>query len=97
VHDLTWFRLLYVACIIGLSVQTAAGARGSADHHFWLAVVEILGALLLAWRRTQMAGLVVLLGVYAIATIITLHAGHLPLYLILYAGAAVAIARDGGC
>ena len=90
---LDWFRFLYVACIVGLSIQTLTGARGIADHHFWLAAVEIVAALLLLARRTQIVGMVLLLAVYAVATIITLHVGHLPLYLVIYAGAAIAIVQ----
>jgi hypothetical protein len=89
-----WFRLLYVACIVALSVQTMASATGFHDHHFWLAGLEIVGALALLMPALQGVGLGILLLVYAIAAVITIHAGHLPIYLILYAGTAVFLVQN---
>jgi hypothetical protein len=90
-----WFRLLYVACIVALSVQTMVVAKGVLDHHFWLAALEIVGALLLLVATLQRIGLVILLAVYTVAALITIHAGHLPIYLALYAGTAVFLVQRG--
>lgn len=91
--DLAWFRVVYVACIAAMSVQAMAGAASFADHHAWLAALEIVAAALLLPRRTRLAGLVVLLLVYAVAAVVTLHLGRLPIYLLLYAASAVLVAR----
>jgi hypothetical protein len=90
---LHWYRLTYVACIVALSVQTALGARNFADHHFWLAAIEIGAALLMLARRSQVAGLVLLLAVYAVAAAVTLHLGKSPAHLVLYAASAMLIVR----
>lgn len=93
-QPLGWFRLLYVASIIGLSVQTMIAARGLRDHHIWLAAVEIIGALMLLTPTLQRVGLSVLLAVYAVAAVITIHGGHIPIYLALYAGTAVFLVQE---
>jgi len=86
--------VLYVACIVALSVQTMTDARGLRDHHIWLAALEIIGALLLlSSAALQHVGLVILLAVYAVAAVVTIHAGHLPIYLALYAGTALYLAH----
>ena len=38
----------------------------------------------------------ILLAVYLTAAAVTLHMGHLPLYLVLYAGTAVFLVRAEG-
>jgi hypothetical protein len=88
-----WFRVLYVGCIVALSLQAMHGAVSLRDHRAWLPAFEILGALLLLGRRLQRAGLAILLAVYLIAGVLTLHMGHLPVYLLLYAGAAIFLVR----
>ena len=92
-RSVAWYRVLYVACIVALSVQTMVAARGVSDHHFWLPVIEIVGALLLLLSRTQRAGLAILLVVYAVAGVVTIHSGHLPVYLLLYAGSAALLVQ----
>jgi hypothetical protein len=90
---LRWLRVVYVLCIVALSVQTMGEAHGLGDHHFWLAGCEIIGnCLLLVWQ-TQIAGLSVLLAVYLIAAIVTLHRGHLPTSLVLYAATALCVVQ----
>lgn len=90
-----WFRLLYVACIVGLSLQTMVQTHGLTDHHTWLAGLEIVGALLLLGRQLQRIGLALLLIVYAIAAALIVHQGHLPLFLVLYAGTAIFLVQGG--
>lgn len=89
-----WFRLLYVGCIVALSLQAMREAVSLRDHHAWLPAFEILGALLLLGRRVQRVGLVILLAVYLLAAVLTLHMGHLPVYLLLYAGTAIFLVRS---
>lgn len=91
----TWFRVLYVVCIVALSVQAMVSTTGPRDHHTWLPALEIVGALLLLSVTLQRAGLVILLCVYALAAIITIHSGHLPIYLLLYAGTALFLVQTG--
>lgn len=88
---LAWYRAIYVACIVVLSVQTMLVATSVTDHHFWLAALEIVGAILLLVRRAQLAGLVVLLVVYAIAATHELLRGHSVVSLVLFAASAAAI------
>ncbi len=88
-----WYAPIYVACIVGLSLQTIVAARGISDHHFWLAAIEILAVLGLLWPPVRRASLVLLLLVYLCAAVITLHLGHLPIYLVLYAASAVCVVQ----
>jgi hypothetical protein len=90
---LATYRAIYAACIIALSVRTASGATGLSDHHFWLAGIEIVGALLLVWRRAQRIGLAVLLVVYAIAAGHDLLTGGIPIALVLFGASAAAIVQ----
>lgn len=91
-----WYRVFYAACIAALSVVTVLQARGVHDHHAWLGSVELAGAVLLIPRRARTFGLAVLLAVHAIAIVLTVHAGRIPIHLVLYAGTAIFVAADGG-
>jgi hypothetical protein len=88
-----FYALFYALCITGMSVLTMTTAKSINDHRAWLPVIEIVGVVLLVVRRTAIAGLVVLLAVYGFAAIHSLHSGHIPLDLVLYAGTAVFIAQ----
>jgi len=88
---LHWYRLLYAACIVLLSVETMWHAKSHTDHRFWLPPIEVLGAALLAIRKTQRPGVIILLAVYAFAVIHTLHDGGAPTGLVLFAGTAIFI------
>jgi len=66
-------------------------AKGLADHHFWLAAIEIVASLLLLFRRTQRVGLPLLLAVFSVAMILNLHNGGLPFGLVLFGASAVTI------
>ena len=54
-----------------------------------LAAVEVTGALLFTFRRTRIFGLVVLLGVFAVAVAIELSMHELPLRFVFYAATAL--------
>ena len=88
-----WYAPVYVACIVAMSAQTMTSAHGLADHHFWLAAIEILAALGLLLRALRRPALVLLLLVYLLAAFVTLHVGHLPIYLALYAASAVCVVQ----
>lgn len=88
-----WFGPFYAACIIALSLQAILSLNGLRSHHAWVAALEIIGALLLIVRRSRIVGLVILLLVFTLAGVITVRSGHIPLYLMLYAGTAVLVAQ----
>jgi hypothetical protein len=90
---LRWFVPCYAACIVSMSAQTLRQAHGLADHHFWLPIVERLGAVMLAIGATRAAGLVLLLLVYGFALIVRAHHGDFAVDLILYAATAILIYR----
>ncbi len=85
------YRAIFVAVIVALSVRTAIHATSVADHHFWLAAIEIVATLLLLWRRTQRVGLPLLLAVFSVAAIHDLATGDFPFSLILFGASATAI------
>jgi hypothetical protein len=85
------YRAIFVAVIIALSVQTAMHAKRLTDHHFWLAAIEVIAALLLLPRRTQQLGLGLLLAVISVVAIHDLATGELPFSLILFAASATTI------
>ena len=85
------YRVLFVAVILGLSVQTMTRAKQLTDHHFWLAAIEILGCLLFLARRTQIAGLCLLLATFSVAAIHDIVTGYVPFSLVLFGASAVTI------
>jgi hypothetical protein len=90
---LMWYAVFYAVCIAAMSVVTITTAQSLSDHRAWLPAIEIIGAVLLLVRRTAIAGMAVLLVVYAVVAIHDLHSGHIRLDLVLYAGTAVFIAQ----
>lgn len=85
------YRVLFVAMIIGLSVETMMHAKRFSDHHFWLAAIEIVGCLLFLVRRTQVAGLSLLLATFSVAAIHDVASGYVPFALVLFGASAVTI------
>ena len=95
-HDpVVWYRVFYVACIAAMSAVSIAGAHGVHDHHAWLAAIEMVAALMLLPARTRAVGLSILLVVYATAMLLTIHAGGMPIHLVLYAGTAIFLVSSG--
>ena len=88
-----WYAVFYALCIAAMGALTMTTARSMSDHRAWLPVLEIIGVVLLLVRRTAIAGVVLLLVVYGFAAVHSLHSGHIPLDLVLYAGTAVFIAQ----
>jgi hypothetical protein len=86
-----WYPPFFVACIVALSVQTLVQFRASGGRALWLATVEIVAAVGLLARPVRRAALLLLLAVFAVAAIITLHVGRsMPIYLLLYGAGAIA-------
>jgi hypothetical protein len=90
-RTLAVYRAVFVGCIVFMSVRTALSASSFADHHFWLAAIEVAAALLMLPRRTQRGGLALLLLVFAVAAVHGLLTGRVPVDLVLYGASAVAI------
>ncbi|GEM_PF-5352438 len=88
-----WYAAFYAVCIAAMSVATMMTARSLSDHRAWLPVIEIIGVVLLLVRRAAIAGMVILLVVYAVVAIHALRSGDIRLDLVLYAGTAVFIAQ----
>jgi hypothetical protein len=85
------YRAIFVAAIITLSVQTATHAKRVTDHHFWLAAIEVVAALLLLWRRAQQVGLPLLLAVFSVAALHDVVSGYIPVSLVLFGATATTI------
>ena len=84
------YRRLFCALILVASVQTLASGH-AVPHVVPLATTEVLGALLLLARRTQWAGLALLLLVFAGAQLLAARAGDWPTRFLQYAASALLI------
>jgi hypothetical protein len=84
------YRLIFVALIIIASAQVFFTAPVS-PHHAVLAAVEIIGALMLISRRTQLIGAAVLLCVFATAQVISASNGQWPTHYLQYAASTLVI------
>jgi hypothetical protein len=84
------YRLLFCGLMVIASAQTLASAP-AVPHVVPLAASEILGALLLLARRTQGAGLALLLLVFALAQLLAALAGDWPTRFLQYAASALLI------
>jgi ABC-type uncharacterized transport system permease subunit len=89
VQILTAYRVSFCALIVAASAQTLVTA--SSHHIVALAVVEIAGALLLAWRRTHWVGAALLLAVFACAQVISAIEGNYPTRFLQFAASTVLI------
>ncbi len=88
-----WYAVFYAVCIAAMSIVTMTTAGSLSDHRAWLPAIEIIGVVLLLVRRTAIAGVAILLVVYAVVAVHALHSGHIRLDLLLFAGTAVFIAQ----
>lgn len=85
-----WYPNLYVLCIVALSIQIMLGADSSRDHRrVLMGVIEIFAALGMLIPIARTASLELLLAVFLLATILTVHFGRLPTSLIIYAASAI--------
>jgi low temperature requirement protein LtrA len=90
------FRLIFVAFIVWASARTMVNAHSVSGGHSALALavlgaVEIAGALLFMVRRTQLAGVIVLLLVFGAAAVMAVQLGQVPLGYFYYAATAAFI------
>ena len=83
------FRTIFGTLIVVASIQTLVAAP--AHHVALLAAVEIAGALMLMWRRTQWVGAAVLLLVFAGAQVLSAVEGEYPTRFPQYAASALLI------
>ncbi len=88
------FRGLFCALLVIASLQTVLGTAHG--HAALLAAAEVLGALLLAVRRTQWLGAWLLLAVFSCAQIAAALASAWPVRFALYGACALLIALMDG-
>jgi hypothetical protein len=88
------YRAIFSTLIVVASIQTLVAAQ--AHHVVLLAAVEIAGALLLMWRRTQWVGAAALLAVFASAQVISAIEGDYPTRFLQFAASAVLVVMMDG-
>jgi hypothetical protein len=94
---LTAYRTAFVALILAASVQALLAGHEGRHNIVPLAAAEIVGAAALLWRRTQLPGACVLLGVFAVAQVLAALQGHWPTQFLQYAASTIFIvALDRG-
>jgi uncharacterized membrane protein (UPF0136 family) len=82
------YRYVFAALIVTGSVE----AFGTHEHAAAiLAVMEVAGALLLMWRKTQIVGAGLLLAVFAFAQALSAASGQWPVHFAQYAAATLLI------
>lgn len=85
------YTLTFCAYIAWLSLKTAMSAHGHNPAVALLALAEIAGTLLFAFRRTRTAGLVLLLVVFGIAFTTSVALGESSVRFVFYAATALFI------
>jgi hypothetical protein len=85
------YRLVFVTLIIIASAQALVMAHEVAHHVAPLATAEIAGALMLSWRKTQLAGAGLLVCVFAGAEAVSIVQGIWPTHFLQYAACAICI------
>jgi len=83
------YRAIFSTLIVVASIQTLVAAP--VHHIALLAVVEIAGALMLMWRRTQWVGAAVLLLVFAGAQVLSAIEREYPTRFLQYAASTLLI------
>ena len=86
---LATYAVVFSGFIVWASLRTAMNPAPHGLSVQYLAVVEVLGAILFAFRRTRSLGLIVLLAVFAVAVTIELHLHELPFRFVFYAASAL--------
>ena len=87
------YRYWFSGLLIAASLQSLAHAHG--DHASVLASAEIVGALLLLWRRLRLAAAGILLIVFAAAQVISALEGSWPTHYAQYAASVILIVLLG--
>ena len=83
------YRVIFCALIILASMRTLV--ERPPHHVVPLAPVEIVGALMLLWRRTQWVGAAALLMVFAAAEVLSVFEGESPTRFVQYAASTLLI------
>jgi hypothetical protein len=86
---LTIYAAVFSVFIAWASLRTALNPKPHGVGVQTLALVEVGGALLFAFRRTRWFGLLVLLAVFTAAVAIELHMHELPVRFVFYAASAL--------
>jgi hypothetical protein len=89
------YRAAFVALILAASVQALLAGHEGGHNIVMLAAAEIVGAAALLWRRTQLPGACLLLGVFAVAQVLSALAGRWPTQFLQYAASTVFIVAMG--
>jgi hypothetical protein len=92
---LSIYRAIFVALIVVASVQALLAGHEGGHNIVPLAAAEIAGAVALLWRRSRLAGACVLLGVFALAQVLSALGGRWPTQFLQYAASTVLIVAMG--
>ena len=90
-RTLAAYRAGFVALMVAASVQALLAAHEGRHNIVPLAAAEIVGAVALLWRRTQLLGACVLLAVFAVAQVLSAREGRWPTQFLQYAASTVFI------
>ena len=85
------YRAAFVALILAASVEALLAGHEGGHNIVLLAAAEIVGAAALLSRRTQLPGACLLLGVFAVAQVLSAVAGRWPTQFLQYAASAIFI------
>jgi hypothetical protein len=83
------YTAVYVALIIWASVLTLWRGLAHQAPLAWLALAEIAGACLFLFKETRLAGLILLLLVFSVATVADSLSGSLPIRFLIYGASAI--------
>jgi hypothetical protein len=83
------YTVIFCVFIIWASARTALHPGPHRIGIRILALAEIAGALFFVIRKTRLVGLVLLLGVFAIAAVLELHLREWPVRFVFYAATAL--------
>lgn len=92
---LTLYRAIFVALLSLASLQALLVGREGGHNIVLLAGAEIAAALALLWRPTQVVGACVLLGIFAVAQVLSALAGQWPTHFLQYAASTLLIVAMG--
>jgi len=85
------YRAGFVALIWLASVQALLAGHEGRHNIVPLATAEIVGAAALLWHRTQLPGACALLGVFAVAQVLSALEGRWPTHFLQYAASTILI------
>lgn len=86
---LATYAAVFSIFIVWASLRTAINPAPHGLGVQYLAIAEVVGAILFAFRGSRLLGLAILLAVFAIAATIELHLHELPLRFVFYAASAL--------